>query len=133
MAERKIREVRGKGMKDPLYKYLVSQKALEFYDHVMEDTDALMKDIRGREVARQLVKAAGSISANFEEGFGRGTTKEFIYHLNVSKGSARESKGWYWRSQKFLPRTLIGQRQKEADEIIALLASTVTTLKSKQK
>ncbi len=120
-------------MKDPLYRYLVYQKALEFYDHVLEDTDAVMKDVRGREIARQLAKAAGSISANFEEGFGRGRSKEFIYHLNVSKGSARESKGSYRRARKFLDGRLIQERHQEVDEIIALLVSTVTTLKSKEK
>jgi four helix bundle protein len=113
---------------DPLKKYPVYVKALEFYDFVADDTDILLKDIRGREVARQLIRSAGSIGANFEEGFGRGSRKEFLRYLRISRGSARETKGWYMRSKKFLPEQLVTKRIDLIDEIIALLSSMVKKL-----
>ena len=38
----------------------------------------------------QLRRAACSITANIAEGFERGSNKEFIYFLSISKGSAGE-------------------------------------------
>lgn len=121
-----------KEMVDPLLNYPLYLKALEFFKNVMKDTDLLMRDIRGREIARQVVRSAGSISANFEEGYGRGSTKEFSYHLRISRGEARETKGWYLRAKKFLPEELVTKRTGEIDEIIALLVSTIQNLEGKK-
>jgi four helix bundle protein len=120
-------------MQDPLERYPVYQKALAFYDHVVEDTHVLMREIRGREIARQMIRAAGSISANIEEGYGRGSTKEFVHFLRIARGSARESKGWYRRARGFLPERSIEQRQQEVDEVIALLVSMIRTLEKRTR
>ena len=89
---------------DPLLTYPLYLKGLELFDNVVKETDLLMHDVRGREMARQIVRSAGSISANFEEGYGRGSTKDFGYHLRISRGKARETKGWYLRAKNFLPK-----------------------------
>jgi four helix bundle protein len=115
-------------MDDPLLRYPAYVKALEFYDHVMEDTDLLMRDPRGEAIARQMIRSAGSISANFEEGYGQGTTAEFIHSLRISNGEARETKGWYRRSKRFIPKELIERRMAEADEVIALISSMIGAL-----
>jgi four helix bundle protein len=131
------RKAKNKGQRtkaaDPLMKYIAYTKALEFYDRVIEDTDLLMSDIRAREIARQIVRSSASISANFEEGYGRGSTKEFVHHLRISRGEARETKGWYRRARRFLPAELVTRRMEEADEIIALLVSTIKPLEEKIK
>ena len=69
----------------------------------LEDTDLLIRDLRGEIVAKQMVRSSGSISANFEEGYGQGTTPEFIHALRIANGEARATKGWYRRSKRFLP------------------------------
>ncbi|MBN1935142.1 MAG: four helix bundle protein [Anaerolineae bacterium] len=56
----------------------------------------------GRPVAQQLVRSRGSISANIEEGYGRGFSKDRDYFLRVALGSARESKGWYYRAKSLI-------------------------------
>jgi four helix bundle protein len=87
---------------DPLWDFQVYPKALLLSDLAWEDTNRMMKDPRGKMIARQLVDSAGSICANIEEGHGRGFGKENAYFQRVALGSARESRGWYYRSRRFL-------------------------------
>ncbi|MCK5561186.1 MAG: four helix bundle protein, partial [Thermoplasmata archaeon] len=86
-----------------------------------------------KEIAKQLVRSAGSIPANIEEGYGRGLGKEFAYFLRISRGSARETKGWYNRAKKLLDPSLLNERMKEIDEVISLLVSMINTLEKKEK
>jgi len=56
----------------------------------LRTTDA---DPRGRAIISQVVDSAGSISANIEEGYGRGFGKDRDHFLRFSIGSARETRG----------------------------------------
>ncbi len=118
-------------MDDPLLRYPAYVKALDYYDHVMEDTDLLLRDPRAETIAKQMIRSAGSISANFEEGYGQGTTAEFVHSLRISNGEARETKGWYRRAKRFLSAELIECRMKESDEVIALISSMIKSLRNK--
>jgi four helix bundle protein len=118
---------------DPLLRYPFYVKALDFYNHVIEDTDRPIVDERWRVIMRQVVRSAGSISANIEEGYGRGTSREFAYRLKIARGEAYESSGWYRRSARFLPMELIAARRREAGEIVALLTANIKTLDAKSE
>ena len=56
--------------RDPVWKSEAYPKALLLFDLVWEDSGKLMKDVRGREIGRQLIRSAGSVSANIDEGSG---------------------------------------------------------------
>jgi four helix bundle protein len=116
---------------DPLARYPYYVKALAFYEAVIEDTGLRQRDPRWRVIVSQLVRAAGSISANIEEGYGRGTSAEFAHRLRIARGEATECSGWYRRASRFLPADLIQQRRQQAGEIIALLSSNIKTLEQK--
>jgi four helix bundle protein len=73
-----------------------------FYDLCWSDCEKLHEHPSGKAVAQQLIRSAGSISANIEEGQGRGFSKDRDYFLRIALGSARESKGWYYRAQAIL-------------------------------
>ena len=111
--------------RDPLWSFQVYPKALFLYDLAWEDCEYLLKDPRGRAVANQLVRSVGSICANIEEGYGRGYGKEYSYFLRVSMGSARESRGWYYRGKRLLPADVLKHRIALLDEIIAMLAPNI--------
>ncbi|TEU14481.1 MAG: four helix bundle protein [Anaerolineales bacterium] len=106
---------------DPLWDFQVYPKALLLSDLTWEDTSRMMKDPRGRMVARQLVDSVGSICANIEEGHGRGFGKENAYFQRVALGSARESRGWYYRGRRFLGPKVLEHRVQLLNEIVAAL------------
>jgi four helix bundle protein len=120
-------------MKDGLDDLGFYQMSLKLWDNCWGDTEILFKDPRGIEVAKQLIRSVGSVSANIEEGYGRGFGKEYPQFLRISRGSARESKGWYTKSKFLLNEKLIAERINELDSIIAMLTKTIKTLEDKGK
>jgi four helix bundle protein len=83
-------------------------------------------DCRGRAISGQIIRSTGSISANIEEGFGRGIGgKEYLHYLRISVGSARETKGWYWRGRHLLTQDVLNHRLGLLDEIISLIATEI--------
>ena len=99
-------------------------RALYAYELVWEDCATLIRDVRGRAVAEQLIRSAGSVSANIEEGYGRGVGgKDYLYFLRIAEGSARESKGWYFRARLLLGPAIVEARHALLDEILALLVT----------
>jgi four helix bundle protein len=111
---------------EPVWQFLGYRRALFLYDLVWQDCERLMRDRRGRAVTEQLIRSAGSISANVEEGHGRGYGKQRNWFFGVAIGSARESKGWYWRARRLLPPEVLDHRLALADEVIALLVTELT-------
>ena len=79
---------------DAVWQFFAYRKALFLFDLAWEDCGRLIVDPRGRAVATQMIDSVGSISANIEEGHGRGPGKDRNHFLRISAGSARETKGW---------------------------------------
>lgn len=111
---------------DPVWQFYAYRKALFLYDLAWEDCEKLMRDLRGRAVAQQLIRSAGSICANIEEGYGRGFGKDRDYFLRVSAGSARETRGWYYRGRRLLSPAVLEHRMSLLGEIIALLVTELS-------
>ena len=120
-------------MSDRLKEIGFYQMAIELWNEHWNDCDILIKDIRGREIAKQLTRSMGSISANIEEGYGRGFGKEYPMFLRYSRGSARETKGWYERSKYLLPEETIKQRIEKLDSVIAMETASIKTLEDKKQ
>lgn len=93
----------------------------------------LLKDVRGKKIAEQLIRSVGSISANIEEGFGRGYGKEYAYKLRISLGEARESRGWYWKARKLMPPDTLDHRLTLLSDIIAMIAPNITKQRNYKK
>jgi four helix bundle protein len=111
---------------EQMWQFYGYRKALYLYDLCWDDCTVLLKHPLGRPVANQLIRSAGSISANIEEGYGRGWGKDRSYFFRIALGSARESKGWYYRAKRLLPSETVKQRQDLLGEVIALLATELS-------
>jgi four helix bundle protein len=109
---------------DPLWSFQVYPKALFLADLAWSDCELMMKEPRGRAIAEQLVRSTGSIAANLEEGFGRGFGKDYAYFQRIALGSARETRGWYYRGRRLLSEEVLNHRLALVTDIIAMLVST---------
>jgi four helix bundle protein len=87
------------------------------------DCEKLLLHPLGRPIAWQLIRSAGSISANMEEGFGRGFGQDYGRFLKIALGSARESRGWYYRSKNILQPDVVDHRSHLLRTIIAGLVT----------
>lgn len=117
------------GREDALLKFGAYRKALELFDHVAEDMETLTARPHLLRLISQQLASADSIAANMEEGYGRGSRKEYIHFLVISRGSARETGGRYRRFTRWLGEEIVRQRTDLCAEIIAILSSSILALR----
>jgi four helix bundle protein len=111
---------------EQMWQFYGYRKALFFHDLCWQDCEKLLSHALGKPTAQQLIRSAGSISANIEEGYGRGLAgKEQLYFLRIALGSARESKGWYYRARELLSSQVLDHRLSLISEVIALLVTEI--------
>ena len=109
---------------DPLWKFDTYKKACFLNDLSWNDCGKILSDPRGKSIANQLTRSVGSVSANIEEGYGRGFGKDYARFLRIALGSARESKGWYHRSRYLLDESVVKHRINLIEDIIIGLVLT---------
>jgi four helix bundle protein len=119
---------------DPIWKFEAYPKALLLYDLAWEECEQLAYDVRGLEIVRQLIRSTGSISANIDEGYGRGIERgEYIQYLRYALGSARETRSWYYKARRLLEDALVAHRIGLCNEIIALLVTAIKERKQSRR
>ncbi|WP_420628299.1 four helix bundle protein [Candidatus Leptofilum sp.] len=106
---------------DPLWRLEAYRKSLFLSDLAWLDCEKLQGNRLGQARLSQLLRSSGSISANVEEGYGRGFGKDYARFLRIAIGSARETRGWYWRSRQALEAEVVNHRMNLATEIIRML------------
>ena len=105
--------------RDQLWDMDTYRKALFMSDLAWHDCEILIEHELGKPIAWQLIRSSGSIPANMEEGFGRGFGKDYARFLKIALGSARESRGWYFRGRYVLKSEVVEHRSKLIGTIIA--------------
>jgi hypothetical protein len=68
----------------PVWKFYGYRKALFLYDLVWADCDYWQKKRRGWAIVDYIIRSAGSISANIEEGMGRGFGRDNARFLKIA-------------------------------------------------
>ncbi len=119
---------------DPIWKFVAYPKSLLLFYLAWKDCEKLKSKPQGKALISQLIRGVDSISANIDEGFGRGIErKEYVYYLRVSLGSARETRSRYFKTRHLLPKEISHHRMKLCDKIIALLTTTINNRSSRFK
>jgi four helix bundle protein len=111
----------------PLWSSLFYQKALFLYELCWFDCEPWHDDPRGRSIAGQIIRSCGSISANIEEGYGRGFGRDYARFLSIAVASARETQGWYVRARHLIKDEALRHRLELCDEIIAMIVPAIKT------
>jgi len=78
-----------------------------------------------RDVASQLIRALGSVPANFAEGYSRSSGLDRAKHFEYSLGSDRESVVWYEAAIPILGQHLVSDRQERLQEVMRSLLAMI--------
>jgi four helix bundle protein len=115
--------------RDNLKQFGAHQKALTLFDLVVADLNPLAQNFTLHRLIAQQFASADSIAANIEEGYGRGSRKDYAHFLIIARGSAQETCGRFERFKHWLPRAIIDARVALCGEIIGILSGTIKTLR----
>ncbi|OIO44400.1 MAG: hypothetical protein AUJ24_01545 [Parcubacteria group bacterium CG1_02_36_42] len=102
--------------------------------NLLKFIDGLPKDSISRNLGNQLIRSGTSILANYVEAHFSNSRKDFAYYFRTALRSANESKVWLallrdmGRSKKETINILL----KELQEIAAILASSLITIKNRR-
>jgi four helix bundle protein len=110
---------------DSVWKSEAYRLALFAADLAWRDATRLVSDKRTISLADQLYRSVGSISADVEEGYSRGTGRDRARFYEYGLGSARETRGWYFKGRHVLGQEVAGHRMRLLTQIIKLLLTMV--------
>ncbi len=110
---------------DSLWKVEAYRLALFLADLAWHDATKLMQDKRTIGLSDQLYRAVGSIAANISEGYSRGSGKDRARFYEYGLGSARESRGWFYKGRHVLGESVAEHRIRLVTQIIRLLLAMV--------
>ena len=108
----------------------VWQKADALFYETSQEVTRWPKNPVTYTIIGQVVRSAGSISANMAEGYGRGTKKEFQRYLRIARGSAVETDNWLYKAKnlKYLPAERYNYYEEKITEITKMTNSFMRTL-----
>lgn len=111
----------------------LKKRMLDYSVEVTRFVDGLPKALSCQILARQLLRSATSIGANFIEAQGAASTKDFTNFLSISLKSANETLYWLsiFRKSHKGDQELLINLQKETFEFSNILGSIVSSLKKK--
>jgi four helix bundle protein len=112
------------------YRDLIAwQKAMDMVEHIYVATRNWPKaELYG--LTNQVQRAAVSVPSNIAEGQGRTSTKEFLHHLSIARGSLFEVETQLLIAQRlsYLTRADADRLLSEAGEISRLLSGLLRSL-----
>ncbi|MDF7808727.1 four helix bundle protein [Pontiellaceae bacterium B12219] len=110
---------------DALWKLKAYQLSLFLVDIAWRDVVKLFATSGMCSLSDQLYRSVGSICANIEEGYSKQSSKDRARFYEYSLGSARESRGWFYRARHVIGEDVAAHRLAISTEIIKLLLTMV--------
>lgn len=106
---------------DALWRIEAYRLSLFLSDLAWADCTKLQKDVRTREIAGQLFRSTGRISAQVADGYSRTSSKERSLYYSYALGSLRESRDWYYKARVILRDMVSTHRIELTTSIIKLV------------
>ncbi|MCB0712816.1 MAG: four helix bundle protein [Ignavibacteriae bacterium] len=103
-------------------------RAFSLYQHVCS------LNIAGAEIAaKQFLRSATSIGANYEEAQSAESRRDFIHKLRIAQKEARESRYWlrFMRGAEIVNKDRTEDIYREADEILRVLSKIIVNTEKK--
>ncbi len=72
----------------------MEERTFQFAQRVLTFMNKLPQTVANQEIARELVRASGSVGANYIKANENPGKKDFQIHIKVSKKESKESKFW---------------------------------------
>jgi four helix bundle protein len=110
---------------DVLWTVTAYRLALFLSDIAWKDVQRLAGEPCTRSLADQLYRSVGSVCANIEEGYSKISAKDRARFYEYALGSARESRGWFYRGRHVLGERVTEHRMNLVTEIIRLLLTMI--------
>lgn len=109
------------------------ERLLSFAVRIIILAGKLPKTPAGFAIAGQLIRAGTSVGANCEEAQDASSRKDFLHKLNISLREAKETRYWLKviKYSNLLDNSLINVELDECNEIVAILTTSVKTIKTK--
>ena len=111
--------------------YDLEERTLEFAKEVIHLSKSLPKDAINRELISQLIRASGSVGANYREANDALSKKDFAYRMRISRKEAKETYYWLQLVLEANPEfgLTIEKCLDEADELKKILSAIIEKAK----
>jgi len=76
------------------HKFDLEERTLEFAKRIIRLCKQLPQTVINKEIVAQLIRASGSVGANYREANDSLSKKDFIYRIKISRKEAKESHYW---------------------------------------
>lgn len=116
-------------------KQILQQRTKKFHVDVINFCSLLPKNVAAYEIAKQLIRAAGSVGANYRATLRAKSKADFIHKIEIVLEEADECHYWLEiiRDAAIVEGKNIDVLIKEANELTAIFAATDKTIKSKYR
>ena len=113
---------------------ILQDRTKQFHIDVIKPCEHLPRNAAGFETAKQVIRSAGSVGANYRATVRAKSRADFIYKIEIVLEEADESMYWLevMRDSELKIGDEIERLIKEANELTAIFAATDKTAKEKR-
>ncbi|MBX9677230.1 MAG: four helix bundle protein [Gemmataceae bacterium] len=109
----------------------IAARLLAFAVRVIKLTECLPRSVAGRHISNQLMRAATSVGANYEEARGGESRADFVHKVGVAWKETREATYWLRviREAALVNPARLADLLHEGEELSAILGASSKTAK----
>ena len=115
-------------------KFELQNRTMQFHIEIIKLCSEFPKNAAGFETAKQLIRSAGSVGANYRAACRAKSTADFIYKIEIVLEEADESLYWLQvsKSANLIGNLNIDELMKECNELVSIFnAADITAKKNR--